>query len=149
MPKASSINIQVVTGDSRPIFKQIVDAIRLRVAQGQLKRGDKLPSVRGLAMQLTVNANTVAKAYASLTAQGVVESHQGLGLFVAQQRQVLSDIEREKRLQTAIDLFVNDIALLEFSKREILTRLGKSLAGIKPTVAEQANKNQEREGKHG
>ena len=55
----------------------------MKIATGELAPGDQLPSVRGLAQQLTINPNTVAKAYAELTAEGWLESRQGLGLYVA------------------------------------------------------------------
>ena len=121
------INIQIVTGDARPIFKQIVDGIRMEIAHGNLLTGAKLPSVRGLAMQLMINANTVAKAYAELTTQGLVESRQGLGLFVSEPRQFLSNEEQEKRLSAAVGSFVNDVAYLEFSEQEILDRVSQAL----------------------
>ena len=130
MLKPSSLDIHVVTNDDRPIFKQIVDAIRMQIAQGKLDIGDKLPSVRGLAMQLTINVNTVAKAYSTLTTQGVLQSRPGLGLFVATPRQMLSDRERHVRLQKAVDALVNDVAYLEFSKVEVLSLVSTELAKI-------------------
>ena len=84
--------IQIATGDPRPITRQIVDAVRMKIATGELDAGDQLPSVRGLAQQLMVNPNTVAKAYAELSAEGWLESRQGMGLYVAAPRQRLSTI---------------------------------------------------------
>ena len=74
MSEAKAVNIHIAPGDTRPIFKQIVDGIRMEIACGNLPIGCKLPSVRGLAMQLTINANTVAKAYNELTSQGLLEA---------------------------------------------------------------------------
>ena len=90
MARQQPLMIDIATGDVRPISKQIVDAVRLQVATGELTPGWQLPSVRGLAQQLTINPNTVAKAYAELTAEGWLESRPGLGLFVATPRQRLS-----------------------------------------------------------
>ena len=81
MARTQALMIQIATGDPRPISKQIVDGIRMKVATGELELGMQLPSVRGLAQQLTINPNTVAKAYAALTAEGWLESRQGLGLM--------------------------------------------------------------------
>ncbi|WP_346948977.1 GntR family transcriptional regulator, partial [Dyella sp.] len=67
MARQQALMIDIATGDVRPISKQIVDAVRLKVATGELTPGWQLPSVRGLAQQLTINPNTVAKAYAELT----------------------------------------------------------------------------------
>ena len=130
MSKTGTVNIQIVTGDARPIFKQIVDGIRMQIAHGDLQTGDKLPSVRGLAMQLTINANTVAKAYADLTAQGLAEARQGLGLFVAEPRQLLSEEEKNKRLNTAIETFVNDVVYLQVPEEDIKARLSEALTKI-------------------
>ncbi|MBO6505321.1 MAG: GntR family transcriptional regulator [Kordiimonadaceae bacterium] len=129
-----------MTGDSRPIFKQIVDGLRMEIAQGNLPTGTKLPSVRGLAMQLTINANTVAKAYAELTSQGLLEARQGLGLFVSEPRQLLSEEEQEKRLTGAVDAFANEIAYLEFSDQEILERVEAALTKLGKGAPENGTK---------
>lgn len=131
MTNIASVKLQIVTGDARPIFKQIVDGIRMEIATGALPVGTKLPSVRGLAMQLMINANTVAKAYGELTAQGLVESRQGLGLFVSEPRQLLSEEERQKRLHTAVDAFVNEVAYLEFEAEDILEEVQGALTKLK------------------
>ena len=133
MSKSSVITIKVVTGDIRPIFKQIVDGIRLEIATGKLLPGSKLPSYRGLAMQLMINPNTVAKAYAELSNQGLIESKKGLGLFVSENRQMLSDDERSQKLAKAVDAFINEKVHLNYSDDEIVTVLKNKLTDIKTT----------------
>jgi DNA-binding transcriptional regulator YhcF (GntR family) len=81
--RTRALMIQIATGDPRPINRQIVDAVRRLIASGELEVGAALPSVRGLAQQLTINPNTVAKAYSELTAEGWLDARAGLGLFVA------------------------------------------------------------------
>ena len=112
--------IKIVTGDARPIFKQIVDGIRMQIITGQLQVGSKLPSVRGLSMQLTVNTNTVAKAYTELLSNGLVESRKGLGLFVIQPKQILSDQERQQRLEKAVETLIHETIGLSFGHDDIL-----------------------------
>jgi len=124
--------IQIATGDSRPIGKQIVDAVRMKIATGELKTGDQLPSVRGLAQQLTINPNTVAKAYAELATEGWLESRQGMGLYVAAPRQRLSDVERERRLDDAIDRFVHDVIPLGFPPDEVQARVEHEFRQLVP-----------------
>lgn len=119
--------IQVVTGDPRPIFKQIVDGIRLKIASGEMPPGTRLPSVRALAMQITVNVNTVAKAYLELTADGLIESQKGVGVFVCEPRQRRSDPERQRLLDEAVAHFVSDVIPLGFSPAEIVDRLNREL----------------------
>ena len=131
MSHTSAVAIQIVTGDARPIFRQIVDGIRKEIITGKLAIGSKLPSVRALAMQLTINANTVAKAYNELTTLGLLESRKGLGIFVAQSRPVLSDDEQKKRLATASQRFINEVMSLDFSPEQITQHLLKELQQVK------------------
>lgn len=128
MSRTVPLLLKLSAADPRPITKQITDGVRRLIASGELAVGDQLPSVRGLAKQLTVNPNTVAKAYGELSAEGWLDSRQGLGLFVAAPRQRLSDAERERRLQIAIRSFAADVVGLGYSSREILGRLEAELA---------------------
>ena len=82
MPRTQALMIQIATGDARPISRQIVDGVRMKVATGELSRGAQLPSVRGLAQQLGINPNTVAKAYRDLDIMGLVYSRRGMGIFI-------------------------------------------------------------------
>ena len=132
MARPQALMIQIATGDPRPIGKQIVDAVRMKIATGELAPGDQLPSVRGLAQQLTINPNTVAKAYAELTTEGWLESRQGMGLYVAAPRQRLSDAERERRLDDAIGRFVNDVIPLGFPPGEVQARVADEFRQLVP-----------------
>ncbi len=132
MARTQALMIQIATGDPRPIGKQIVDAVRMKIATGALGQGDQLPSVRGLAQQLTINPNTVAKAYADLTAEGWLEARQGLGLFVAAQRQRLSDGERERRLDEAVGRFINDVIPLDYPPGEVQARIAHAFEQLAP-----------------
>jgi GntR family transcriptional regulator len=132
MARTAPLMIQVAPGDARPIGRQIVDAVRMKIATGELRPGDQLPSVRGLAQQLTINPNTVAKAYAELTAEGWLDSRQGLGLYVATPRQRLSDAERERRLDEAIQRLLQDVVALGFDADEVIERLRVELLALRP-----------------
>ena len=132
MARTRPLMIQIATGDTRPIVRQIVDAVRMQIATGELQVGDQLPSVRGLAQQLTINPNTVAKAYAELTTEGWVDSRQGLGLFVAPPRQRLSDAERERRFDEAVQRFVNDVVPLNATIEEVHERMDAEFRALAP-----------------
>lgn len=132
MARTSPLMIQVATGDPRPIGRQIVDAVRMKIATGELSHGDQLPSVRGLAQQLMINPNTVAKAYAELTTEGWLESRQGMGLYVAAPRQRLSDAERGRRLGDAIGRFVNDVIPLGFPHDEVQAQVAHAFEQLAP-----------------
>jgi GntR family transcriptional regulator len=132
MARTTPLMLQIATGDARPIVRQIVDGVRMKIATGELTSGDQLPSVRGLAQQLTINPNTVAKAYAELTTEGWLESRQGMGLYVAAPRQRLSDHERERRLDDAVGRFVNDVIPLDFAADEMQARVAHALQRLAP-----------------
>jgi len=124
--------LQIAPGDSRPISRQIVDGVRLRIATGELRVGEMLPSVRGLAQQLQINPNTVAKAYAELTGEGWLEARQGQGLYVAKPRQRLSSAERERRFDEAVQRFVGEVIALDLTAEEVQARLTDELAALEP-----------------
>ena len=75
--------IQIRTRSDVPIHRQISDGVRMAVSTGRLSVGDELPSVRGLAVRLRVNPNTVARAYRDLESQGVLETRRGRGTYIA------------------------------------------------------------------
>ena len=130
MPRTVPLAISVSPGDSRSIAGQIVDAIRRKIAATDLAVGDQLPSVRGLSQQLAVNPNTVAKAYAELTSGGWLVSRAGLGLYVAAQRDPLNPEERSRRLDAAVDRFVNDVVAIRANPDEAAKRVGEALDAI-------------------
>jgi GntR family transcriptional regulator len=115
----ATFHVNVTTGAGTPIYRQIVDQVRLAVATGVLAPGQVMPSVRSLAERLVINANTVVKAYADLVRDGVLESRQGMGFFVAEKRQIYSEAERLRRLRLAADNFINEAVFLDFSAEEI------------------------------
>ncbi|MEO1370109.1 MAG: GntR family transcriptional regulator, partial [Acidobacteriota bacterium] len=110
--------IHIATGDARPIFQQIVDGFRLKIATGELEAGARLPSVRALAQELTINPNTVARAFTQLAEEGLIVSQKGVGVFVAERRMRLSEAERRRRLESATERFVHAVISLGFSAEE-------------------------------
>jgi GntR family transcriptional regulator len=132
MSRATPLLLQIVTGDPRPINRQITDGVKRLIAAGELAIGAAVPSVRALAAQLGINPNTVAKAYAELAAEGWLDTRAGLGAFVAQPRQRLSAAERERRLNDAVDRFVGDVIGLDFPNDAVLDRVATGLAQLAP-----------------
>lgn len=107
-----------------PIYAQLDRSIRAAIATGQLQPGTQLPTVRQLAVDLAVNANTVARVYAQLERDGILETRRGVGTFV---REPLSPqatkAHRERDLRDLIRRFVGDAALLGFTLPELIDQL--------------------------
>jgi GntR family transcriptional regulator len=127
MSRSVPLAIAVAPGDPRSLAGQVVDAIRLKITSGDLAVGDKLPSVRGLAQQLAINPNTVSKAYAELVAGGWLQSQAGLGLFVAPPRDQLSTAERNRRLDAAVDRFINEVVAIRCHPDDAARRVTEAL----------------------
>jgi GntR family transcriptional regulator len=121
------MEIRIVPGSTVPIYKQVVDQVRLGVRSGGRVPGDPLPSVRALAERLVINPNTVAHAYAELVRDGIIEARQGRGYFVASRRQVYSEEERERRLREALDSFIGEALSLGYDRQEIRRAVARRL----------------------
>jgi GntR family transcriptional regulator len=107
-----------------PIYAQLERTIRFAIATGKLRAGERLPTVRQLAVELRVNANTVAKVYAELERSGVVETKRGVGTFVSEEHtNVATRGDHRKRLKVFTDRFVAEAAAHGFSIDDLIEQL--------------------------
>ena len=107
-----------------PLYAQLTRAIRFAIATGRLRVGEQLPTVRQLAVELRVNANTVAKVYAELERSGVLETRRGVGTFVSALHLAASqNEEHEKHLKELIDRFLEEAGAMGFSLDDLLDQL--------------------------
>lgn len=112
-----------ISSDGIPIYQQIVDQIQYRIMSGQLRTGDELPTIRGLAEELRINPNTVARAYRELEHQGLVEKRRTTGTFVAEWSATRSISERRRLLVPHLDKLVIQSRQLGFSIEEVVELL--------------------------
>ena len=89
-----------------PFYRQVIDQVLLAVADGRLKPGAQLPTVRQLAVDLSVNLNTVAKAYREMEIRGIVETQQGTGTFIATRATDARSREKKKARAALVDRFL-------------------------------------------
>ncbi|HXR45984.1 MAG TPA: GntR family transcriptional regulator [Candidatus Limnocylindrales bacterium] len=94
---------QIDFKSGKPVYLQLVDQIRYAAAAGSLRPGESLPSIRPLAEELRVNRNTIAKAYAELESQGVIETLPGKGCFLKENNSPFTKQVKNKLLLTEID----------------------------------------------
>ena len=119
--------------DPTPIYAQLERGIRAAIAQGKLAVGDRLPTVRQLAVDLKVNANTVAKVYAELERSGVLATQRGVGTFVlasppsppspTHPKAAAARRERERQLRPLVDRLLADASAIGVSLPEIVQYL--------------------------
>jgi len=97
--------------DKTPVYAQLERAIRSSIAAGRLRVGDQLPTVRQLAVNLRINANTVAKVYAFLEREGVLETRRGVGTFIAARTAApREDALRRMELNRVVDRFLAELS---------------------------------------
>src|SRR5215470_14174332 len=107
-----------------PLYAQLTRAIQFAIVTGRLQIGEQLPTVRQLAVELRVNANTVAKVYSELERAGVLETRRGVGTFIREARgRGSSPPDRERLLVALADRFLADAATLGFSADEAINFL--------------------------
>jgi len=117
---------------SEPIFEQLVYQAKAAVARGELRHGERLPSVRELARELAINPNTVARAYRELEAGGVLVRRQGAGTFVkAVGARALSDGERRRRLRALMERAVTEAFHLGFDASELRAALDECVRELR------------------
>jgi GntR family transcriptional regulator len=119
-----SLMVSINPTHPMPLYAQLTRAIRFAVNTGRLKIGDQLPTVRQLAVELRINANTVAKVYAELERSGVVETRRGVGTFVADRHfDPKGHQEQEKHLRDLGDRVIAEAGALGFSLDDLLDHL--------------------------
>lgn len=106
-----------------PIYEQIKNAIRDEILKGNLSSGEKLPSVRNLARELSISILTVKKAYDELESEGFIESRQGLGTFVGKEDPNLRLEEKQKKLEESLLASIRISKDIEMEKSDLLELL--------------------------
>lgn len=106
-------------GSGLPLYRQMVQQLRERIGSGQLREGEKLPSVRELSAELSINPLTASKAYQLLERDGLIEFRRGQGTFVAKARKPFSAAERLALIQPALDQVVSEARHLGLSEEEL------------------------------
>jgi GntR family transcriptional regulator len=110
--------------DPTPIYAQLERGLRAAIATSRLRPGDQLPTVRQLAVELRINANTVARVYAELERAGVIETRRGIGSFVtATPQQAQPPDHHRRQLRAFVTRVVGDAAAAGFSIDEVAAEL--------------------------
>src|SRR4029077_2805447 len=106
-----------------PVYRQIIDQVTGGIASGALTPGDQLPTVRQLAVDLSINPITVIRAYGELEIRGVLETEQGTGTFISQQKVRRDDAERQRSLNQLIGDFIARAGSAGFTVEELIEQL--------------------------
>lgn len=107
-----------------PVYEQLVDQVEKFILTGILSEGDKIPSVRSLSMELSVNPNTIQKAFSELDRRGLINSVPGKGCFVSDNAKKVLQVSRRGNLKGLSDQ-IRELALAGVSKEEIISCVEK------------------------
>jgi len=111
---------------SKPIYLQLIERISHQIVRKELSAGEKLPSVREMAIQSGVNPNTVQRTYSELERMGIVETRRGQGTFVTEDESILSSL-RENLKEQQIIQFINDMREMGYTDQEMVRGLQEYL----------------------
>ncbi len=110
--------IRIDTSEGTPIYRQVIDQVKLLVMSGRLAAGDQLESVSSLSARLKVNPMTISKAYGILVNEGVAERRKGVGIFVAAITEKEVGKERQKLLSSSLKEAAGLVVQLAVPRRE-------------------------------
>jgi GntR family transcriptional regulator len=106
-----------------PAYRQIIDQVLGAIAAGMLQGGDQLPTVRQLAVDLSINPNTVVRAYRELEIRGILTTQQGIGTFVTTQPVPVDEAVRQRQLNHLIGDLLARAGAAGLTADEVMVRL--------------------------
>jgi GntR family transcriptional regulator len=116
-----------------PVYRQLIDQVLGGMAAGSLAGGHQLPTVRQVAVDLSINPNTVVRAYRELEIRGVLETQQGTGTFISHQKVKRDDVERQRQLTQLVGEFVARAGAAGFTVGELVEELRERQNGSERT----------------
>lgn len=118
-----TIDIKLDLKSGVPFYRQVIDQVKAAIATESLSPGDRLPTVRQLAVDLSINPNTVSRAYTELELTGLVETQMGSGTFVGSRPVERNDVERRRMLDQLCQEFLSKVSTHGFTLDDVLQNL--------------------------
>jgi len=115
----NSISFSLDPANGVPIYRQIIQQIEYAILSGRMQSGDRLPTIRALAVELKTNPNTIARAYSELEIRGVLATQVGSGTYISDKKPVLEDDSLNRKIQEVLGRFMSEMRDLGVEKREL------------------------------
>jgi GntR family transcriptional regulator len=115
-----TINFTLDPANGTPIYRQIIQQIEYAILSGRMRPGDRLPTIRSLAVELKTNPNTIARAYNELEIRGILATQVGSGTFISDKKPVMEDDSLNRKIREVIGRFVQEMRDLGVEKRELV-----------------------------
>ena len=114
------INFTLDAANGTPIYRQIIQQIEYAILSGRMRPGDRLPTIRSLAVELKTNPNTIARAYNELEIRGILATQVGSGTFISDKKPVMEDDSLNRKIREVIGRFLQEMRDLGVEKRELV-----------------------------
>ena len=119
------MDFSIDTKSGVPFYRQIIEQVKFGIARGKLSCGDQLPTVRQLAVNLSINPNTVIRAYRELEIEGLLDTQQGSGTFISDLHPDIDPIEKDRMLDQIVTELLARASSYGFSMTDVLEGLNK------------------------
>jgi len=114
------INFSLDAVNGAPIYRQIIQQIEYAILSGRIKSGDKLPTIRSLAVDLKTNPNTIARAYNELEIRGILETQVGSGTYISDKKPVMEDDSLNRKIREVLIRFIHEMRDLGVENKELV-----------------------------
>jgi len=114
------VNFALDNANGAPIYRQIIQQIEYAILSGRMRPGDRLPTIRSLAVDLKTNPNTIARAYSELEIRGILATQVGSGTYIADKKPVVEDDSLNRKIREVLTRFVQEMRDLGVEKRELV-----------------------------
>jgi GntR family transcriptional regulator len=114
------VNFALDNSNGAPIYRQIIQQIEYAILSGRMRPGDRLPTIRSLAVELKTNPNTIARAYGELEIRGILATQVGSGTYIADKKPVIEDDSLNRKIREVLSRFVQEMRDLGVEKRELV-----------------------------
>lgn len=115
-----TISFSLEAANGVPIYRQIIQQIEFAILSERMRPGDRLPTIRSLAVELRTNPNTVARAYGELEIRGVLATQVGKGTYISDKKPVMEDNGLKRKIREVLCRFMQEMSSLGMSKRDLL-----------------------------
>ncbi|MDR2393010.1 MAG: GntR family transcriptional regulator [Treponema sp.] len=116
----TTLRFSLDTANGVPVYRQIIQQIEYALLSGRVQAGDKLPTIRSLAVGLKVNPNTIAKAYGELEIRGILHTQVGSGTYISGKKPIGEEDALERKIQEVLGRFIEEMRALGVAKKELV-----------------------------
>jgi len=127
--REEAVNFTLDMGSGAPIYRQIIQQIEYAILSGRMKSGDKLPTIRSLAVDLKANPNTIARAYSELEIRGILETQVGSGTYISDKKPQMENDSLNRKIREVAGRFIQELRDLGVENREMVKLIETFIKG--------------------